>query len=76
MFDNKRYLKVKEAAEYLSLKPTTLYHWIREGKISYIKLQDKRKDAKHDKRSVRFDSLYLDKFMKRFLVEAAIKERR
>ncbi|OGX15905.1 MAG: hypothetical protein A2166_02075 [Omnitrophica WOR_2 bacterium RBG_13_41_10] len=60
----------------MSFKPTTLYHWLREGKISYIKQGEKKENAKRDKRSVRFDKLYLDRYMKSFLIEASTKERR
>lgn len=75
MTNEQRYLTIKEAAEYLRLAPTTLYHWIKKGKLSYIKIGE-RKGKKRDTRAVRLDRLYLDRLMKSRVVEATQAERR
>ena len=31
-------LTVGEAAEYLRIRPSTLYHWVSDGKITFVKL--------------------------------------
>ena len=35
---NQRLLTVRQAAEYLGLKPSTLYDWVARHKISFVKL--------------------------------------
>ena len=35
---NKEFLTIKELAEYISVKPKTLYHWAQHGKIPAYKL--------------------------------------
>lgn len=34
----RRLLTVKQAADYLGLKPTTLYDWVARRKINFVKL--------------------------------------
>lgn len=46
-----RFLNVSEAATYLGVKPSTIYHWVCERKIPFVKLNSK---------VVRFDIKALD----------------
>lgn len=49
-------LKVHEAAAYLRVSPSTLYHWISEGRIVPVK---------YGNGAVRFDIRDLDRFIRR-----------
>lgn len=48
---DKRLLTVKEAAAYLAISPTTLYHWIARREVPVVRLRRK---------AVRFDRADLD----------------
>lgn len=56
----KRFLTVRETSEYLGIPGGTLYQWRSQGKIKYTKLYG----------CLRFDRLYLDKFIEENTVEA------
>ena len=34
----KKYISVKELAEYISIKPSTIYAWVHEGYIPHYKI--------------------------------------
>lgn len=53
-----RYLTVKQAAMYIGFKPRTLYLWVKDGKMQYIKKG----------RNVRFDKNVLDRFMSKDVI--------
>ena len=50
---NKRLLNANGASEYLSIGKTTLYSWVKRGKIPLLKIDS----------STRFDVLELDAFV-------------
>jgi excisionase family DNA binding protein len=49
----RRFLNVREAAIYLGVKPSTIYHWVCGRKIPFVKLNSK---------IVRFDIRALDQW--------------
>src|SRR5437762_3976999 len=51
---DRRLYTVREAANYLSLSPITLYHWIARREIPFVRLRRK---------AVRFDRQDLDKLV-------------
>jgi len=55
----KRYLEIKELSEYLGVKVNTLYSWVNQGKIPYVKLN----------RLVRFDSTKINEWAEKNSVE-------
>jgi len=55
----KRLLTVKEASEYLGIKVNTLYSWVSQKKIDYIKMG----------RLIKFDIKVLDKYIENNSVE-------
>ncbi len=56
----KRLLTVKEASEYLGIKVNTLYSWVSQKKIDYIKMG----------RLTKFDIKVLDKYIENNTIEA------
>ncbi len=56
----KRLLTVKEASEYLGIKVNTLYSWVSQKKIDYVKMG----------RLTKFDIRVLDKFIENNTIEA------
>ncbi len=49
-----RYLDVKEASEYLNVKPSTLYAWVGQGRIPFIKMNG----------LIRFDHAEIDRWVR------------
>jgi len=62
-FKNQKWLNTKEAADYLGISTSTLYHWVNERKIRYHKLSLKGR--------LRFTAADLDDVVKN---EAELKE--
>jgi excisionase family DNA binding protein len=56
----KRLLTVKEASEYLGIKVNTLYSWVSQKKIDYVKMG----------RLTKFDIKVLDKYIENNTIEA------
>ncbi len=56
----KRLLTVKEASEYLGIKVNTLYSWVSQKKIDYVKMG----------RLTKFDIRVLDKYIENNTIEA------
>ncbi|MEE9605299.1 MAG: helix-turn-helix domain-containing protein [Candidatus Scalindua sp.] len=56
----KRLLSVKEASEYLGIKANTLYSWVSQKKIDYVKIG----------RLTKFDLRVIDKYIDNNSVEA------
>ncbi len=56
----KRLLSVKEASEYLGIKVNTLYSWVSQKKIDYVKMG----------RLTKFDIRVLNKFIENNTIEA------
>ena len=52
----KRYLKVMEIADYLSMSKPSIYRYVEERKIPYCKIG----------KTIRFDILEIDKWLKEF----------
>ena len=52
----KRYLTIKECANYCGISENTLYRWSREGKIPVCKISN----------LLRFDRVKIDDWMKQF----------
>jgi len=52
----KRLLTIKEASEYLGIQVKTLYKWVYEKKIPYVKFSHK---------SLKFDKIKLDEWIDR-----------
>jgi len=38
LFKNQKWLNTKQAADYLGISTSTLYHWVNEQKVRYHKL--------------------------------------
>ncbi len=57
----KRLLTVREAAEYVGVKPKTLYNWVSSGKIACVKAGG---------RCLRFDIRELDRWIEAHRVPA------
>ena len=38
LFKNQKWLNTKQAADYLGISTSTLYHWVHEQKVRYHKL--------------------------------------
>lgn len=55
----KRLLNIKEAAEYLGVSPKTLYNWISEKKVPYVKVGY----------SVKFDLKRIDELIQKNTIE-------
>ncbi len=53
-------LSVKEASEYLGIKVNTLYSWVSQKKIDYVKMG----------RLTKFDIRVIDKYIENHSVEA------
>lgn len=45
---DKGLFSIKQAAEYLSMRPSTLYQWIHEGRIGSVKIGGRRLIRKND----------------------------
>ncbi len=56
----KRLLSIKEASEYLGIKVNTLYSWVSQKKIDYVKMGSLTK----------FDIRVIDKYIENHSVEA------
>ncbi len=56
----KRLLTVKEASEYLGISVNTLYSWVSQKKIDYVKMG----------RLTKFDLRVIDKYIENNTVEA------
>ena len=56
----KRLLTVNEASEYLGIKVNTLYSWVSQKKIDYVKMG----------RLTKFDIRLIDKYIENNSVEA------
>ncbi len=56
----KRLITIKEASEYLGISVNTLYSWVSQKKIDYVKMG----------RLVKFDLKILDKYIENHSVEA------
>lgn len=56
----KRLITVQEASEYLGITVSTLYHWVNQKKIEYIKIG----------RLVKFDIRTIDRFIDNNRVES------
>jgi|TARA_B100001971_G_C18209544_1_gene549759 excisionase family DNA binding protein len=56
----KRLLTIKEASEYLGISVNTLYSWVSQKKIDYVKMG----------RLTKFDLKSIDKFIENNSVEA------
>ncbi len=56
----KRLITVKEASEYLGIKVNTLYSWVSQKKIDYVKMG----------RLTKFDLKVLDKYIENNTIEA------
>ena len=56
----KRLLTIKEASEYLGISANTLYSWVSQKKIDYVKIG----------RLTKFDLRVIDKFIENNSVEA------
>ena len=52
----RRYLSIKECAEYTGISENTLYHWSREGKIPVFKVSN----------LLRFDKVKIDDWIREF----------
>ncbi len=59
----KKLFTIREAAQYTGLSPNTLYSWVWQKKIPYVKLG----------KAVRFDIADLDKFIELHRVEPESK---
>ncbi len=57
----KRLITIKEASEYLGISVNTLYSWVSQKKIDYVKMG----------RLTKFDLKTIDKFIENNTVEAA-----
>ena len=51
---NKRFFNVNELVEYLGVKPDTIYRWVSQKRIPYVKMG----------RLTKFDTLIIDKWIK------------
>jgi excisionase family DNA binding protein len=56
----KRLITIKEASEYLGISVNTLYSWVSQKKIDYVKIG----------RLTKFDLRVIDKFIENNSVEA------
>ncbi len=56
----RRLITIKEASEYLGIKVNTLYSWVSQKKIDYVKMG----------RLTKFDIRVLDKFIENNTIEA------
>ena len=56
----KRLITIKEASEYLGISVNTLYSWVSQKKIDYVKIG----------RLIKFDLKIIDKFIENNSVEA------
>jgi excisionase family DNA binding protein len=56
----RRLITIKEASEYLGIKVNTLYSWVSQKKIDYVKMG----------RLTKFDLKVLDKYIENNTVEA------
>ncbi len=56
----KRLITIKEASEYLGISVNTLYSWVSQKKIDYVKMG----------RLTKFDLRVIDKFIENNSVEA------
>ena len=56
----KRLITIKEASEYLGISVNTLYSWVSQRKIDYVKIG----------RLTKFDLRVIDKFIENNSVEA------
>lgn len=56
---DKRFIGVKELAEYLNIKPETVYAWVQQRKFPYVKIG----------RLVKFDPLKIDGWIKEHSIE-------
>jgi excisionase family DNA binding protein len=56
----KRLITIKEASEYLGISKNTLYSWVSQKKIDYVKIG----------RLTKFDLKVIDKFIENGSVEA------
>jgi excisionase family DNA binding protein len=56
----KRLITIKEASEYLGISVNTLYSWVSQKKIDYVKIG----------RLTKFDLKVIDKFIENNSVEA------
>ncbi len=56
----RRLITIKEASEYLGIKVNTLYSWVSQKKIDYIKMG----------RLIKYDIKVLDKYIENNSVEA------
>lgn len=56
----KRLITIKEASEYLGISVNTLYSWVSQKKIDYVKIG----------RLTKFDLKVIDKFIENSSVEA------
>ena len=63
-----RYLTAEQAAEYLSLAPSTLYDWVAKKRIPFVEFPGK-KGRHHNGGTLRFDRLALDRFMRQHSVK-------
>jgi excisionase family DNA binding protein len=58
--EHRRLLNMTEAAEYLGLSKLTLYEWVSQRKIEYVKVG----------RLVKFDGRQLDRWIKKQTIKA------
>jgi len=52
MIDNKKLLRIKEAAEMLGVNPETLRRWDNEGRLKAVRL-GKRKDRRYKEEDIK-----------------------
>ncbi len=63
---SKRLFTVKEAAAYLAVAPTTLYHWVARREVPVVRLKRK---------AIRFDRTDLDELIERVKLISVDKAR-